>query len=110
MIYKTFEPSTPLSALLLLGAVPAFLVATLLPHFSTPITAALAVCTTYWLLIAAFTVGYRLSPFHPLARYPGPTLCKVSKLWIAYLAGTERKIHLYMQQLHQQYGEVVRIG
>ncbi|KAN0137405.1 hypothetical protein V8E53_004850 [Lactarius tabidus] len=29
----------------------------------------------------AFTPVYRLSPIHPLARYPRPTISKTSKLW-----------------------------
>ncbi|EJF60792.1 cytochrome P450 [Dichomitus squalens LYAD-421 SS1] len=54
-------------------------------------------------------VAYRLSPLHPLARYPGPLLCKVSALWLAYksTSGTQ---HRYVKSLHDRYGDVVRIG
>ncbi|KAF9472669.1 high nitrogen upregulated cytochrome P450 monooxygenase 2 [Pholiota conissans] len=54
-------------------------------------------------------IVYRVSPLHPLAKYPGPTLCKISKLWtmfIAYRGG----LHLYHQALHVEYGPIVRVG
>ena len=74
-------------------------------------------------------VSYRLSPFHPLAKYPGPTLAKVSKLWFvsihsgrmtrclvlmihrfkAYL-GWQGKQYVHYRNLHKKYGDVVRVG
>jgi hypothetical protein len=35
-------------------------------------------------LILFYVTFYSLSPFHPLAKYPGPIINKVSKLWITY--------------------------
>ncbi|KAI0641498.1 high nitrogen upregulated cytochrome P450 monooxygenase 2 [Trametes meyenii] len=59
-------------------------------------------------LLTSVTV-YRLSPFHPLARYPGPLGCRLSKFWMAYrsLSGHQ---HLYIQRLHNRYGNIVRTG
>jgi hypothetical protein len=95
---------------MLLVVLPGALVVTLCNQYSSILSATFSVYSTYWLLILAFIIIYRLSPFHPLARYPGPLLCKVSKLWLAYLTTTDGKMHLYVQGLHQQYGDVVRIG
>jgi hypothetical protein len=64
---------------------------------------------SYWILLALFVVAYRLSPFHPLAKYPGPLLSKISKLEsmrIARKGGLNRHYH----KLHQQYGDLVRVG
>jgi len=51
---------------------------------------------------------YRLT-LHPLARYPGPPLAKVTDIYLAYYAyrGTR---HLCYHQAHLKYGPVVRIG
>lgn len=54
-------------------------------------------------------VVYRLSPFHPLAKYPGPIACKISQLW-AVLIYSRGKAHHYRKLLHDQYGPIVRIG
>ncbi|KAF9472668.1 high nitrogen upregulated cytochrome P450 monooxygenase 2 [Pholiota conissans] len=54
-------------------------------------------------------VVYRVSPLHPLAKYPGPTICKISKLWTAFVAYRGR-LHLYHQALHAEYGPIVRVG
>lgn len=64
---------------------------------------------SYWALILAFTATYRLSPFHPLAKYPGPTLAKLSKLYWTYLTA---RGHLFRdaKRLHEEYGDVIRIG
>ena len=51
---------------------------------------------------------YRLY-FHPLARYPGPTLCAVSRLpFLHYLQSGHlvQKTH----ELHCKYGEIVRLA
>ncbi|KAI9068087.1 high nitrogen upregulated cytochrome P450 monooxygenase 2 [Trametes sanguinea] len=64
---------------------------------------------TFSITIVVALALYRLSPFHPLARYPGPTPCKLSKFWMAYisLGGYQ---HLYIKDLHDCYGDIVRIG
>ena len=51
---------------------------------------------------------YRLS-FHPLAKYPGPLLGRVTDWYSVYHAikGTR---HLDFYQLHQSYGDIVRYG
>lgn len=54
-------------------------------------------------------ITYRLSPFHPLAKYPGPTLAKITKLWGAYNAWSGRQ-HLIFLSLHREYGPFIRTG
>jgi len=54
-------------------------------------------------------IAYRVSPLHPLAEYPGPLICKISKLWAAYITSTGKQ-HIYYKQLHDQYGPYVRTG
>ena len=63
----------------------------------------------YLALLATVIVGYRISPFHPLAKHPGPFLCKVTAFWMAYLS-LEGEQHRYIRSLHERYGDVVRIG
>jgi len=64
---------------------------------------------TYGSAVTSFALMYRLSPFHPLAKYPGPTLAKTSKLWVAYLC-VKGDQHRYYKSLHDRYGDVVRVG
>jgi len=52
---------------------------------------------------------YRLSPFHPLARYPGPILFKMSKLWSAF-AAYQGNLQVYHKEMHEKYGPIVRVG
>ena len=110
LIYKTYEPSGPRSTVVLLGAVPGVLVVAFGQHFGSFAAAVLTLYVTYWSLLATFVIAYRLAPFHPLARYPGPVLCKISKGWLAYVSWKGRKAHIYVHELHMRYGDVVRIG
>ena len=104
-IYHRFEPSGPLSASILLLLVPiataSYLQASFLDSFLTLIS--------HWFLLLTLTIGYRLSPFHPLARYPGPALSKVSKFWTSVVSAKGYN-HRYVRELHQKYGDIVRIG
>lgn len=45
--------------------------------------------------------------FHPLARYPGPLLGRITRLYDLYHAYKGDK-HVHLFQLHQKYGTVVR--
>ncbi|KIX98606.1 uncharacterized protein Z520_05907 [Fonsecaea multimorphosa CBS 102226] len=51
---------------------------------------------------------YRLF-FHPLRKYPGPVLGKLSKFHFSYICGTGNS-HRYLESLHQKYGDIVRYG
>ncbi|KAJ7577377.1 cytochrome P450 [Mycena floridula] len=64
---------------------------------------------TFLLSLSVSIIAYRLSPFHPLAEYPGPVFARISKWWMAYQIGTGRR-HLIHRKLHEQYGAWVRIG
>lgn len=55
------------------------------------------------------TAAYRLSPWHPLASYPGPWLWRISSLRLVYVSFMGKR-HLILDELHQQYGPFVRIG
>ncbi|KAG5719737.1 hypothetical protein E4T56_gene18554 [Termitomyces sp. T112] len=66
--------------------------------------------------LGAFILGlfmsiaiYRLSPWHPLARYPGPRLAKLSKWYMSYWIAKGNR-HLKLQAMHRTYGTWVRIG
>ncbi|KAF5326171.1 hypothetical protein D9611_000819 [Ephemerocybe angulata] len=64
---------------------------------------------SFYAVLLSCMMAYRLSSLHPLSRYPGPFLCKISKLWIIWLA-YRGKLHLYYKSLHDIYGPIVRIG
>jgi hypothetical protein len=54
-------------------------------------------------------VAYRVSPFHPLAGYPGPFAARVTRWW-AFWKASQGVQHWYSHQLFQQYGDAVRTG
>ncbi|KAJ7650882.1 cytochrome P450 [Roridomyces roridus] len=55
------------------------------------------------------TVIYRLSPWHPLANFPGPFLWRTSSLRMVFVSFTGKR-QLVIDLLHQRYGSFVRIG
>ena len=70
------------------------------------------VIATFFVYYAALTLSiviYRISPLHPLARYPGPMPAKVTR-WYWALISLQGRNHLRLKELHERYGEVVRIG
>ena len=76
---------------------------------ASPTCTALTLTSTYLAALLTSLTVYRLSPWHPLARYPGPLGCRVSKLWMGAVCVPGFQ-HRYIQALHERYGDVVRIG
>ena len=110
LIFRHFEPSSIPSLAILLIMIPALLSGPIsYDTVRSPYAALLLSFVAYWSGLVFFTLAYRLSSFHPLAKYPGPLLAKISKWWAAYLSGTGNQ-HRFLKHLHDRYGDVVRIG
>ena len=94
----------------MLFATPACLTVVYLPHVNnSSILASLTVFIIFWSTLITSILAYRVSPWHPLAQYPGPLICKFTKFYLAFLS-LHGKQYLYYSQLHKKYGDVVRIG
>ncbi|KAI0659811.1 high nitrogen upregulated cytochrome P450 monooxygenase 2 [Cubamyces menziesii] len=107
-LFKRFETySIPAHILLLLF--PPLLGFSVLRHTTPALQAALVSVVSIFSTMLVSIAAYRLSPFHPLAQYPGPLGCRLSKFWMAILSFSGRQ-HIYIQNLHKRYGDVVRIG
>lgn len=64
----------------------------------------------YYSALAASTGFYRLFT-HPLRRFPGPFWARLSSFWkIRAFAQYKTKCYLVFDDLHKEYGDVVRIG
>ncbi|KAF8265715.1 high nitrogen upregulated cytochrome P450 monooxygenase 2 [Lactarius quietus] len=107
--FHHLEPRSKWPLIALLFVVPALLSIPISYHVPYPPVAPLLAFLTHGSAVITFAVVYRLSPFHPLAKYPGPTLAKISKLWVAYIC-TKGNLHRYLKSLHDRYGDVVRVG
>ncbi|KDR79011.1 hypothetical protein GALMADRAFT_224262 [Galerina marginata CBS 339.88] len=109
LVFKKTETYEPAVALPLLFGVPLVLTALYAPHVAAFKFAALVVFPLFWTSLLASIGVYRLSPWHPLAKYPGPIACRLSKFYLAFLS-SEGKQHIYYGRLHEKYGNVVRVG
>ena len=90
--------------------VPIALIPGMLAYYSQdPGISVLNLYLIFIMTLMSSILTYRLSPFHPLAQYPGPLLCKTSKLWGAHIA-YRGELHHYHRMLHAQYGPIVRVG
>lgn len=107
--FHHLEPRSKLPLIALLFVVPALLSVPISYHVPWPSAAVPLAFLAYGTAVTSFTLIYRLSPFHPLAKYPGPAIAKTSKLWAAYLGATGEQ-HRRHQSLHERYGDVVRVG
>lgn len=111
-IYKRYETdaSRLLIHLILLVVIPTFPAACFVSHFpeSTHL-ALLASFSLFYVTLFTSIILYRLSPWHPLAKYPGPILARITKLWGAVIM-INGKNHVRFKQLHEKYGPYVRVG
>ncbi|KAG6907279.1 hypothetical protein DXG01_009584 [Tephrocybe rancida] len=109
LIFKRYETHQPIHLGAILLGIPTFLTVFVARHSASVVSATLVTFLTFWTTLSASIVIYRLFPWHPLAKYPGPLICRVSKLWLAFLS-LGGKQHTYYYKLHEEYGDVVRIG
>ena len=73
------------------------------------LSATLVLFLAYLFSLFGGLLFYRLSPWHPLASYPGPVLARVTSLWLTYSSLWGER-HRIIDNLHNRYGEFVRIG
>ena len=107
--YRNNEPRSPVLPVVSIIILCFPSTALLIPHVGSFFIAfALAFVTFLTALLGSISL-YRLSPLHPLAKYPGPTLCKLTKIWMAWISLGGRT-HIYYKKLHDEYGPIVRIG
>ena len=125
--FQKYEPQSPgVCAFLLI--IPAVISGVFVGGASSVLGSLFRTYAIFYTSLISSVVLYRLSPFHPLAKYPGPVLAKVSKLRFvsihnsalgrprlipslskAYL-GWKGKQHVHYRNLHKKYGNVVRVG
>ncbi|KAI0301724.1 high nitrogen upregulated cytochrome P450 monooxygenase 2 [Multifurca ochricompacta] len=109
LYFKRFEPYKFFTLFTLLLIPPAFLTISIASLFSSNIVAFISSLVIYNSLVLTYTAAYRLSPWHPLANYPGPILARLSKFYFVLICA-KGKQHLYYSQLHEIYGDYVRVG
>ena len=73
-------------------------------HIGTLLLVLILGLFSYLFVLAAYRVF-----FHPLAKYPGPLLAKVTDLYQTYYAWKGRR-HLEFARCHEKYGNIVRFG
>lgn len=90
-------------------AVPTVWSIIFLTHFASATLTTIISFATYFLVLALSIASYRLSPFHPLASFPGTTISKLTKWWGVWET-YEGHHYLRVHQLHKKYGPIVRVG
>jgi len=105
LIYNRFEiqPENVPVTFLLLFITPVLASLPLLPHVGSVGTGVAASFAIFHSCLLTTIIIYRISPFHPLAKFPGPRLLKVSKLvgmWVA----SRGKQQVFLKELHEKYG------
>ena len=109
LAFKRLEPHNPYIHLALLVLVPILLAILTLPHFPNVLAALVPVLFLHNFTILVLVAAYRLSPFHPLAAFPGPLLNRLTKLRMVRVMESGHQ-HWYDRELHRQYGDIVRTG
>ena len=89
--------------------VPALLTYLYRPHVSSVLWAAVTVFSVFFISLFTSITLYRVSPWHPLAKYPGPLICKLTQFHLATLS-LRGKQHIYFAKMHEKYGDIVRVG
>ncbi|KAF9787073.1 high nitrogen upregulated cytochrome P450 monooxygenase 2 [Thelephora terrestris] len=108
-IFNRHEPITPQPVLATIFAVPTLWSILFLSHFASPLSTILFSFATYFFVLALSIASYRLSPFHPLASFPGTTISKLTKWWGVWET-YEGRHYIRVHELHKKHGPIVRVG
>ncbi|KAJ3758471.1 cytochrome P450 [Lentinula raphanica] len=111
LLFKRVEPSVISFLALVLGiyaAAGTYTYATTSRIMDIILFAGLVV-SGYLSGLSSSIILYRLSPWHPLSQYPGPTPAKITKWYMAFWIAKGSR-HLKLQELHRIYGPWIRIG
>ncbi|KAJ7461562.1 high nitrogen upregulated cytochrome P450 monooxygenase 2, partial [Mycena latifolia] len=108
LYFNRFEPQSASIPLLLLTIQPPLLLLALaVPLSWVHIFATYA----FFILTLCSSIGvYRISPWHPLAEFPGPLVNKVTKLWGIRTTLNGNQHRVTNLRLHDIYGPFVRTG
>ena len=109
LIFKRTETYEPTRVVPLSLGVPTLLTYLYRPHASSVLWAAVTVFNVFFVSLFTSIALYRVSPWHPLAKYPGPLICKLTQFHLATLS-LRGKQHIYFAKLHEKYGDIVRVG
>lgn len=71
---------------------------------------ALALVGAALLGLYASMLAYRASPVHRLGGFPGPRAARLSNFYFAARALGTKQEYSVLKELHETYGDVVRIG
>ncbi|KAI5124822.1 hypothetical protein M0805_005452 [Coniferiporia weirii] len=111
VFYNRYElnPSHSVGTLILLGGVPALSAIFLTFHFASVPHAILVSFPMFYTSLLSSIAVYRVSPLHPLSKYPGPFPAKLSKFYGLWMM-SGGKNHIFHEKLHERYGPYVRVG
>ncbi|KAJ6588130.1 cytochrome P450 [Mycena capillaripes] len=110
LFFKRYEPKD-VALLAGLLVIPPLVIAFLPQEYPRELLGSLlSAYTLYYAGLLVSVITYRISPVHPLSKYPGPVVCKISKLWLTFVVSRGKKLHVYLKGLHDKYGSVIRIG
>jgi hypothetical protein len=76
---------------------------------ASQVAVAISVVDSVFLAALGLSITFYRLLFHPLRKYPGPVLARLTKIWFAFVC-RDGKVFRVIQALHKQYGDVVRIG
>lgn len=108
LVCKKWEPMKPRIISPLLLFIPSRLLTLLIPHYGPAL--GIVVCfLIYWTALSLSVILYRISPLHPLYNHPRPLPAKVTKWWHIWQL-YKGKQRLYIQRMHDAYGDIVLLG
>lgn len=109
LLFNRLEPRKTRYYLALLVGIPTMLIIHLSPLFSSVLVAVFCIYPLFLLALACSVILYRLSPVHPLAKFPGPILDRISMIRLFTIAAGGKR-HEYFKKLHDTHGPFVRFG